>query len=297
MPFTGLENLVVPESGQEGYFVVGLADILGQREWLLAYDDPPPAGLKNREKVKELRLKTLSPVRAFRKDFHDQFFSYEKTISNSPLNCITGPVGAFLDSLGSEPIGVHPFSDLVALSLPLESRRRTVPMEGVFLMIATSGMASLCSLYRGHPVRGGIELDLAWPIVHHGALSEIYGPALAKAYHLESRLADYPRIVVGHNLCDFIELNAKLPDPSDPNRIYADLTRRLLVTDDDCQMVINPYSDWYRVEDREGKHRRIAEHCVAFAINEHKKFESQNNAKLTVRYARLTAFIQKHGFA
>ena len=51
MAFTGLEDLIIPESGGDGYFVVGLADILGQRERLLAYNDPPPEGLANREKL------------------------------------------------------------------------------------------------------------------------------------------------------------------------------------------------------------------------------------------------------
>lgn len=295
--FDGLENLLIPESGNEGYFVVGLADVLGQSDRLLAYNDPPPEGLENREKQAALRSDTLGPVRRFRKDFHDIFINYEKTISKSPLNCITGPVGTFLDSLGSEPIGVHPFSDLVALSLPLASHRRSVPMEGIFLMIATSGMASLCSLYRGCPVRGGIELDVAWPIIHQDAPSEIYGPALAKAYHLENQVAEYPRIVVGRNLCDFIELNAKLPDSNAPNRIYADLTRALLVTDDDGQAVINPYSDWYREGDGGGKHHQMAERCFAFVSEEREKFRSCGNEKLMMRYSRLISFIQKHGLA
>ncbi len=33
-----------------------------------------------------------------------------------------------------------------------------------------------------------------------------YGPALAEAYHLESELADYPRIVISDPLSDFIKL-------------------------------------------------------------------------------------------
>src|SRR3990170_1755776 len=45
MAFTGLEDLIIPESGGDRYFVVGLADVLGQSERLLAYNDPPPEGL------------------------------------------------------------------------------------------------------------------------------------------------------------------------------------------------------------------------------------------------------------
>lgn len=167
MAFTGLEDLIIPESGGDRYFVVGLADVLGQSERLLAYNDPPPEGLANREKLAALRSDTIVPVLQFRKDFHDHFRSYENAVAKSPLNCIRGPVGGLLDSIGSEPVGVHAFSDLVTLSLSLVTETKAVPMEGVFLMTVAFGMASRCSLYRGHPVRGGIELDVAWPIRRH----------------------------------------------------------------------------------------------------------------------------------
>jgi len=301
--FTGLENLIIPESGEEGYFVVGLADVLGQSERLLTYNDPPPEGLENRDKLAALRSGTLVPVRRFRKDFHDQFRSYEKTIAKSPLNCITGPVGELLDSIDSEPVGVHAFSDLVALSLSLGSKSKAVPMEGVFLMTAAFGMASLCSLYRGHPIRGGIELDVAWPIRRNEIQSEIYGPALAKAYHLESRVAGYPRIVVGENLLRYNAMCTLLPHSDDicqnANRAYANYVGNLLVTDDDGKTVVNPFAVVNLFGDRteEGKkqRRQVADRCLAFADGERKKFESRADAKLMARYSRLISFIQKHG--
>jgi hypothetical protein len=301
--FDGLENLIIPESGNDGYFVVGLADVLGQSDKLLAYNDPPPQGLANREKLAALRSDTLVPVRRFRKDFHDQFRSYEKAIAKSPLNCISGPVGALLDSIDSEPVGVHVFSDLVALSLSLGSKSKAVPMKGVFLMTAAFGMASLCSLYRGHPIRGGIELDVAWLIRRHEIQSEIYGPALAKAYHLESSVAGYPRIVVGENFLRYNAWWALLPDSGDifqnANREYAHYVSNLLVTDDDGKTVVNPFAvvnlfgDW--TDEGKKQHRQVADRCLAFSDGERKKFEACGDAKLMARYSRLISFIQKHG--
>jgi len=297
MAFTGLEDLIIPESGGDGYFVVGLADVLGQSERLLGYNAPPPEGLANREQLAALRLDTLVPVRQFRKDFHDQFRGYEQAVAKSPLNCIRGPVGELLDSIDSEPVGVHAFSDLVALSLSLGSKSKAVPMQGVYLMTAAFGIASLFSLYRGHPIRGGIELDVAWPIRQHEIQSEIYGPALAKAYHLESKVADYPRIVVGENLLHYNDLWALLPDSDDifqnANREYAHYVRNFLVTDDDGKTVVNPFGDW--AERGKKQRRQVVDRCLEFADGERKKFESCGDTKLTARYSRLISFIQKHG--
>jgi hypothetical protein len=49
---------------------------------------------------------------------------------------------------------------------------------------------------QGWPIRGGIELGLAMDIDN----DDIYGPALARAYTLESKVAQYPRIVIGEEL-------------------------------------------------------------------------------------------------
>lgn len=294
MAFTGLEDLIISESGEDGYFVVGLVDVLGQRTQLLGYEDTPPTGLKNREKLEALRSNTLVPVRQFRKDFYEQFRSYEKYNAKSPLNCIKGPAGELIESIDSEPIGVHPFSDLVALSLSLRSDRKRVPMAGVFQMTAALGMASLCSLYRGFPVRGGIELDVAWSFNKHESRTEIYGPALAKAYYLESKKAEYPRIVVGSNFLRYIELNMKLPEENNPNRQYAEFVSNLLIRDDDGQVVVNPLSTWYRGQRNVDIFRKMFERCLAVAEGKLSEFSCRGDSKLMDRYSRLVLFLKKN---
>ena len=48
----------------------------------------------------------------------------------------------------------------------------------------------------GRPLRGGIDVGLGLEIT----ADEVYGPALERAHYLESRLADYPCVLVGDEL-------------------------------------------------------------------------------------------------
>ena len=52
----------------------------------------------------------------------------------------------------------------------------------------------------GIPVRGGIDIGVGVDLYPN----EVYGPVAASAYKLESEVADYPRIVIGSGLLDYV---------------------------------------------------------------------------------------------
>ena len=79
------------------------------------------------------------------------------------------------------------FSDSIVISMPAESGIFTLPRN-----VAFHGNAIMMS---GLLVRGGITVG---PLYHRGNIA--FGPALTKAYDLQSELAIYPRIVVDPDL-------------------------------------------------------------------------------------------------
>jgi hypothetical protein len=97
----------------------------------------------------------------------------------------------------------------------------------------------------GVPIRGGIDLGFAMNI----GPDEIYGPALASAYHLESKVAAYPRIVVGKTLVSYLkELSDSRPEPEieKVNCLLANKSLALLTTDDDGNMIVDHLGDYIR---------------------------------------------------
>jgi len=80
----------------------------------------------------------------------------------------------------------HAFSDCIVLS------QRGAFVALLFISVAQLAMALLDL---GVLVRGGVALG---PLYHDGSV--VFGPAIIEAYHLESRCAKFPRILVSESV-------------------------------------------------------------------------------------------------
>jgi hypothetical protein len=72
----------------------------------------------------------------------------------------------------------------------------------VFSALTAAAVVMLTALASRHRLRGGIDVGLATEI----APGEIYGTALERAYLLESREAGYPRILIGDDLWNYLNV-------------------------------------------------------------------------------------------
>jgi hypothetical protein len=75
------------------------------------------------------------------------------------------------------------------------------PIMTLHTLLSICAATFINTLSFGMVCRGGINTGIAGEFF----TGEIYGPALADVYYLESRIADYPRIVVGDQLYLFLE--------------------------------------------------------------------------------------------
>ncbi len=90
---------------------------------------------------------------------------------------------------------VSQFSDSLIVSFPYSDERDLFRL----LKFVTEFQTSM--LLDGLPIRGGVTVG---PLFHSGAIA--FGPAMNTAYHLESRLAKYPRVIIDHKLDGDVEL-------------------------------------------------------------------------------------------
>jgi hypothetical protein len=80
------------------------------------------------------------------------------------------------------------------------------PMNGVFYLFGLAASLCFLGLAKKRPLRGAI--DIAWGVELHKG--ELFGPAVAKAYELESSVAQYPRIVVSKRAIAYLEANRRV---------------------------------------------------------------------------------------
>jgi len=85
------------------------------------------------------------------------------------------------------------FSDNVVVSQP-------VSKIAAIHLLATLGAFQFASAADSLLVRGGVTIG--W--IHHDSDS-VFGPALNRAYELESEVANFPRIIIDQNLIEFVD--------------------------------------------------------------------------------------------
>lgn len=125
------------------------------------------------------------------------------------------------------------FSDLSIISIPLRRTEKAPPRGRLFSqLIHLVHAQTVLIVDEGIPIRGGVtvgKLVKSW--------GQLYGPAIVRAYELESKIAKYPRIVVGKEVFEELAMNSGLwvhDRTTDQEAV-----RSLLRQDDDGELFID----------------------------------------------------------
>jgi len=163
------------------------------------------------------------------------------------------------------------------------------PMGGVYTVLVTTGGLCFLGLAGKIPLRGSI--DIAWAAeLHEG---ELYGAAVAKAYELESHVAQYPRIVVGPRVVDYLITNMKDAASdiySECNRGLAKLCYDMLALDSDGYHFVHYLGDVFHKIATKGLHQELYQDSMKFVLEQCKKWSDERNTKLSLRYSHLLSY-------
>jgi hypothetical protein len=197
------------EGDFSGYFVVAFVDLLGTKTRNAEIKAQPefPTAMLERDVAK---------VKAFQGDFYSFFDGAarsEKMVE--PLRPESLKVD--LERLQGNVVNSYAFSDSLIFYASLNTHQdRLVPVDGCFRMLTALVCAQLWSLARGFPFRGGVEVGRAAQF--NG--NQLLGPALSDAVELEKQ-AQFPRILIGNEFCEYLQLNSQLPLDTPENRANA----------------------------------------------------------------------------
>jgi hypothetical protein len=173
-----------------GYHLVTFLDVLGQRN--LFKDLRLPETPEESAEVGEVLRQTAGFVLDLRETFADQCEWFE-----AGLTRVRQATGA---SVRPKFMGS---SDSFVTSVPLQNPGGDlIAIISVFSSLAAAAIVMLTSLASKHPLRGVIDVGIGTEI----SKDEIYGTALERAYVLESRDAGYPRIVIGDELWNYLQV-------------------------------------------------------------------------------------------
>lgn len=183
------------------------------------------------------------------------------------------------------------FSDSVILFLSLRDDVNKTPVGGVYSALAAAATTFLFMLASGHTIRGGIDIGVGIELSD----DEVYGAALSRAYQLENRTAQYPRIVLGDELINYIQSKrstTKRDFFTEANKKIADRCVDLIAIDTDGRPFLDYLGKGFKQQIAKNNTYDIVEKAYDFVMKESVRCMEVKDSKLAFRYALLRNYFE-----
>lgn len=218
------------------WYVTAYLDALGIREALSGIPDVPgPLTSEQMSTCTDSLFRSYEIIKSVRDGIEHQVNTFGET---NILHTISPEKRDLFLRIRHTDIRYRFFSDSITLYQCLRNDLILVPMGAVFGILGACGSALLTGIINGHPIRGGIEIGLGVEIDEN----DIYGHTLAEAYRLESKVAHYPRLVIGKRLLNWINAFSSRDaqdEASTLNQKLASLCRSMIFVDHDSTPVLD----------------------------------------------------------
>ncbi len=222
-----------------GTYIIGLFDILGQTHKLR--DLPSflaPPGTPARAEATSALSEVTREVADLRWLFRQQFEAFGASVAQMAATCgLEGNEIALLEP-SFRQWGMSD-SYVVAIPPPRHDDERVSRLADVYRLLSAAACTWLHAMRVNLPIRGGIALGLAVALEEN----EVYGRPLAEAHRLESKVAKYPRIVVGSGLVTLLNSTLRIETEDAGHsalaRRLAQASLALIQRDEDERLVVD----------------------------------------------------------
>ncbi len=284
------------------FYVVGYLDVQGQTSAIERLDRLL-CSRASEEELEAASERTVGVIKGLRRDSQDLMQHFEGgEVNNRAYKALPPETKRkFRELKYGGDVSFQYFSDTILICAPLAVRPDELRVQDVHRVLLAAASLMLMSPTYGVVLRGGLELGWATPLTD-GKLqdggTDIYGPAVMKAYRLESRTADYPRVVIGDGLRRFL---LSIHSKADNRTVEARLAK---VSSQSCMnLIAEDPADGRHILDYLGQgmqgvsHDRGVQAIVKvgheFIKNEHQRLSAVDD-KLAAKYSRLLEYYSSH---
>ena len=280
-------------SRQISYYVAVFIDILGQGEKLSKIKALPNTP-EDEEKFFKLFRETAGAVKGLHKTFENFFQSYSQTSDEIRADMVSWTPDMIEKFEKSKELNLKylKFSDTVVLYFALDKESNVAPMRSIYSALSSTASSFLIMLSQKVPLRGAINIGIATELEDSG----IYGPILQNLHHLESKVAEYPRIIIGNELIQMIAHyeQEEIQQPTmyqTMDKAIIPRIKELIKIDTDGIKILN-YLDSSIADSLKEKKAEIYQDIKLYSEEQLQNFKG--NYKLICRYKRLRSYIRKN---
>jgi hypothetical protein len=271
-----LENLIASN------YCVSFIDLLGQRDASRGQGLLPNITSQEVESFRETFRRNIGGILQLQQDVEAMAKSLTPNPNSSLRESLTEDQKITWDEIQKKSVMTQYWSDGFVRFVCLgEDTAIKCPMNGVYEIFITAGYFCAIDIAWGAEIRPG----------------ELYGPAVIRAYELESEVAQYPRIVVGHAVVPFLEThwgNAGNDPIVKVSRVWAQRCLEMLVQDDDGNWIIHYLGNVFQESATHNNHSFLYGKARDFVVQQAREHREKRNSKLAFRYAQLLAYFEAH---
>lgn len=283
------------EQWQIGNYCVCFIDLLGQRNALQGQSLLPPfESEEERTELHRLLRNSIGAIIHLQEQAEELLAEILKPNPDSPLRAQLPPEQqAVWDEMQRARVKTQRWSDGLMSFVCLGDTDIKCRMNGIFGMFGLAGSLCLIGLATHHPIRGAIEV--AWGAELYER--ELYGAAVARAYELESEVAQYPRIVVGSEAVKLLQAHAANPNQdvySQGDRELAKICLGMLVQDDDGHWLLHYLGEQFQEAVSHEHHVELYNAARKFIVKQLTEHQASRNTKLAFRYSHLLQYFDAH---
>jgi len=274
-------------------YAVAFIDVLGQKELFKNFntdslrDDDP--------RLIDVHKQTALFIEHLREGFENFFKSFSESPKlESQVQVPESKRKQFVEVNKSE-IKTYRFSDSILAFTPLQTEKyHSIAINGVYGILMACGAMMIISLFLRKPFRAAIDVGLGTDLSN----GEVYGPVSYKVYELENKIAQYPRIVVGDELCSYLYSLSKeirqLPEQEEIDiklcKNLADVCLKMIIRDLDGQAILDYLGSNFRNNLGNAKleggmtEEKLIGKAFQFVEEEYNKKKKMGDRKLALRY-------------
>lgn len=273
------------------YYVVAFLDLLGQKEKLINLE-------KKVKNVKGLALEAILPeikesfgvTEGFKQAFENYFDKFNR--AGPPPFPLSPDLEETYYRLTKRNVSFTRFSDSIVIYQSISTQANRTPFTSLLGILSSVAIVSLIHLAAGLPFRGGIDVGLGMEIDGY-----FYGPGLFRAHDLESTKAEFPRVVVGDTLIDFINNGMSINGSSledQVNNLFASTSKKLIERDRQNCFFIDQFALEMATQTEIDQLNELYCKAYAYIKDSIRHFEAKSNKKLLDRYRELEKYFRKN---
>jgi hypothetical protein len=260
-----------------GWYLVAFLDVQGQREKFRNLKVPNNDA--EREALNTVVLGTAGFVDRLRDQLRAELQDFEAEVSKS-----WGLTESLLPRFAA-------FSDSLVMSIGLWNVGHLATIGRIHSILKASCNAMLKCFSEGHALRGGIEMGFSTELES----GEVYGNALLDAYVLESKRAQYPRVLIGKELWKFLSIGVSECETMKGTELakICDVIKKTVAytcIDSDGEKIVDFLGQFARKYAAPSTAADAIQPAYEFVLAEQKRFAT--DAKLGPRYALLRQYFE-----